>query len=168
MKKVIIAIGIVVIFAAYIFYQHEHQPSTSQTPVVSTSTGNNQPSPTDNNSPPTTPSAPATSTTPTTPMATQTSGQYKDGTYTGTVADAVYGKLQVIAVVQGGKITDVQFPVYPNDPGHTTDVSNQALPQLKSEAIAAQNANVDVVSGATQDSQAFVQSLQSALNQAKS
>lgn len=93
-------------------------------------------------------------------------GQYKDGTYTGTVADAFYGQLQVVVTIANGKITNVTFPVYPNEPGHTTDVSQQDLPILAQEAISAQSANVNVVSGATQDSQAFQQSLASALAQA--
>lgn len=103
-----------------------------------------------------------------TPGSTTTSqGQYKDGTYTGTAANAFYGTIQVAAVVSGGALTDVQFLQYPNEPGHSTQVSNEALPRLKQEAIAAQNANVDIVSGATQDSQAFQQSLASALALAK-
>jgi uncharacterized protein with FMN-binding domain len=94
-------------------------------------------------------------------------GQYTDGTYTGAVADAFYGKLQVTITVKGGAITNVTFPQAPSG-GHSSDVSAVALPQLAQEAIAAQSANVNVVSGATQDSQAFQQSLASALAQAKS
>jgi uncharacterized protein with FMN-binding domain len=82
------------------------------------------------------------------------------------VADAFYGNLQVTAVIQGGAIVDVQFPQYPTN-GHSGSVSATALPELKQEAIAAQSANVNIISGATQDSQAFQQSLASALAQAK-
>jgi uncharacterized protein with FMN-binding domain len=95
-------------------------------------------------------------------------GQYKDGTYTGSVADAVYGQLQVVATISGGMITNITWPVYPNNPGHTSQVSATALPALEQEAIAAQSANVNIVSGATQDSEAFQQSLAAALAQAKS
>src|ERR1700733_9290639 len=56
---------------------------------------------------------------------------YKDGTYTGSVADAVYGQLQVSVTISGGMITDVSFPVFPNTPGHTSQVSASALPALK-------------------------------------
>jgi uncharacterized protein with FMN-binding domain len=83
------------------------------------------------------------------------------------VTDAIYGQLQIVATVSGGKITDVSWPVYPNSGGHTIEVSASALPQLKQEAIATQSANVNIVSGATQTSQAFQQSLAAALNQAK-
>jgi uncharacterized protein with FMN-binding domain len=101
-------------------------------------------------------------------MAGMTMGTYKDGIYTGSVADAVYGKLQVVATISGGMITDITWPIYPNSGGHTIQVSASALPELKQEAIAAQSANVSVVSGATQDSEAFQQSLAAALAQAQS
>ena len=91
---------------------------------------------------------------------------YKDGQYTGTTADAYYGNIQVVAVIQGGKITDVQFLNYPQDRSTSIQISKRAMPILKSEAIAVQSARVDAVSGATDTSKAFVQSLTSALNQA--
>jgi uncharacterized protein with FMN-binding domain len=100
--------------------------------------------------------------------ATTGTGGYKDGTYTGTTANAVYGQLQVVVTISGGKITDVTFPVFPNSPGHTSQVSASALPALKQEAVVSQNANVAIVSGATQDSQAFQQSLAAALAMAQS
>ena len=92
----------------------------------------------------------------------------KDGTYTGPVTDAVYGKLEVVVTIKNGKIVDTECPIQPNAPGHTTQVSQSALPQLKQEAIAAQSANVSVVSGATQTSEAYQQSLAAALTQAQS
>lgn len=93
-----------------------------------------------------------------------TAAQYKDGTYTGSVANATpYGQIQVEAIISGGQISDIQFLKYPDAPGHTSDVSAATLPQLKAEAITAQSAKVDIVSGATQDSQAFQQSLGVAL-----
>ncbi len=94
-------------------------------------------------------------------------GVYKNGTYTGSIADAYYGNIQVQAVISNGKITDVKFLQYPNDRRTSIEINTQAMPYLKEEAIQAQNANVDGVSGATQTSQAFLQSLQSALDQAK-
>jgi uncharacterized protein with FMN-binding domain len=94
-------------------------------------------------------------------------GQYKDGQYTGAVADAFYGNLQVKAVVQGGKLSDVQFLDYPHDRRTSQEINSQAMPWLKDEAIQAQSAQVDLISGATLTSEAFVQSLQSALNQAR-
>lgn len=98
---------------------------------------------------------------------TQTSPMYKDGSYTGDVADAFYGNIQVQAMFQNGKIIDIQFLQYPNDSQTSTEINTRAIPSLKQEAIQAQSAQVDIVSGATQSSQAFIQSLQSALKKAK-
>jgi uncharacterized protein with FMN-binding domain len=107
---------------------------------------------------------------PTTPSATTssiaTAGQYKDGTYTGSVADAYYGSVQVQAVIANGAITDVQFLQYPSDNGNSANISQRSMPLLKAEAISVQNVHVDIISGATQTSQAFQQSLTAALNQA--
>lgn len=93
-------------------------------------------------------------------------GRYKNGQYTGDVIDAFYGNVQVRVTISGGKITDVTFLDYPHDRRTSQEINSQAMPFLKSEAIAAQSANVDIVSGATQTSRAFIQSLQSALTRA--
>ena len=108
---------------------------------------------------------PANGSTP--PPANQTADIYKNGSFTGNVADAFYGNVQVKAIISGGKITDVQFLQYPNDRGTSIEINTQAMPFLKQEAISAQSAQVDGVSGATQTSRAFIESLQSALEQAK-
>lgn len=94
------------------------------------------------------------------------SGLYKDGTYTGASADAYYGNIQVQAVIKNGKIADIRFLDYPQDRNRSIEINSQAMPYLKSEAISAQSAQVDVISGATATSQAFRQSLASALSQA--
>lgn len=93
---------------------------------------------------------------------------YKDGTYTGSVVNAFYGNVQVQATIQNGKISSVQFLQHPSDALRSQAINTLAMPNLQQEAIQAQTANVDIVSGATDTSQAFTQSLQSALNQAKS
>jgi len=73
----------------------------------------------------------------------------------------------VQVVVQGGKLTDVTFLDYPQTHQTSVYINSQAMPYLKQEAIQAQSANVNMVSGATLTSQAFIQSLASALSQAK-
>ncbi|GHO50369.1 hypothetical protein KSX_85320 [Ktedonospora formicarum] len=104
----------------------------------------------------------------TTPDATTTLGAlYKDGSYTGSVADAHWGNVQVKVVIQNGKITDVSFLQYPNERSRSVMINEYADPQLSSEAIQAQSANVDIVTGATDTSEAFMQSLADALSQAK-
>jgi len=159
MKKYIIGGVLVVAVVAYIIFANRNLPAV--TPTVPSET----PTSTGPASTPTT--TPPSGNPPAGGTITGSTGQYKDGTYTGSVADAFYGNLQVAVTVQGGAITDVTFPQAPSG-GHSSDVSAVALPALRQEAIAAQSANVNVVSGATQDSQAFQQSLASALVQAKS
>jgi uncharacterized protein with FMN-binding domain len=91
---------------------------------------------------------------------------FKDGTYTGSSEDTAYGTVQVAVVVSGGKITDVNFLKMPNDRGHTQEVTAFSEPLLKQETLQRQSAHIDFVTGATQTSEGYEQSLQSALNQA--
>lgn len=91
---------------------------------------------------------------------------YREGEYVGDVTDAYYGNMQVKVVIKGQKISDVQFLQYPNDRPTSVAINTQAMPLLKSETIHTQNANVDIVSGATQTSEAFIASLDSALKKA--
>jgi uncharacterized protein with FMN-binding domain len=92
---------------------------------------------------------------------------YKDGSFTGTSADAVYGYIQVRATISGGKLIDVTFLDYPQDRRDSIEINQQAMPMLKQQAISVQSAQVDGVSGATDTSHAFVQSLNDALTQAR-
>lgn len=147
MKKIILSLGVIVVFLAYAWHQKNE---ADQVQIIPPST-----SPT---------SVPTGSILPT--MASQ-QGRYKNGQYTGSVADAFYGNIQVQVVITGEKISDVLFLQYPNDRGTSIAINTQAMPYLKQEAIAVQNANVDIVSGATDSSLAFRQSLGSALAQAK-
>ena len=90
-------------------------------------------------------------------------GQYKDGQYTGPKVDAYWGQVQVEAIVQNGQITDVRFLQYPSDRRTSQRINSIVMPYLQTEAIQAQNANVDLISGATLTSEAFTESLQAAL-----
>lgn len=115
------------------------------------------------------PTVPPASPFPTTvPTATPVpNGQYKDGTFAGTQVDAYWGVVQVKAIIRGGKISDVQFIQYPSDRRTSQRINNIAMPDLTQEAVQAQDANVDIISGATLTSEAFAQSLQAALDHAK-
>jgi uncharacterized protein with FMN-binding domain len=87
------------------------------------------------------------------------------GQYTGSAVQIPFGTVQVQVTVANGKITDVQ-PLQMPGGGHSGQVSSYAAPQLRSEVLQAQSANVDSISGATYTSGAYQQSLQSALSQA--
>lgn len=94
-------------------------------------------------------------------------GIYNDGSYTGLRTDAYYGMVQVKATVKNGNLTDVVFLEYPSSHGTSRYINGQAMPILKQEAIEAQEVKVNIVSGATETSIAFWESLDSALTQAK-
>ncbi|WP_371597200.1 FMN-binding protein [Streptomyces sp. NBC_00564] len=88
------------------------------------------------------------------------------GTLTGTAVQTRYGPVQVRVTLKSGKITDVTAVTYPQDNPRDQQINSYAIPQLKREAITAQSANVDTVSGATYTSDGYRQSLQSALDSA--
>jgi uncharacterized protein with FMN-binding domain len=94
-------------------------------------------------------------------------GQYKDGVYTGSPADAYYGTVQIQATIQDGRLAAVDFLQYPNDRRTSQYINSQAMPILKREALQAQSADVSGVSGASDTSPAFIESLGDALAQAK-
>ncbi len=87
-------------------------------------------------------------------------------TYNGSVASTRWGDVQVTITVSGGKITDVAVPIYPANNGRDQEINAYALPTLRQETLAAQNANIDTVSGATVTSDGYLQSLQAALDAA--
>jgi len=95
-----------------------------------------------------------------------TTGSFKDGSYTGGAADAQWGNVQVKISIQNGRLTNVQFLQYPNHRDRSVEINDYAMPQLTSEAIQAQSSQVDIISGATDTSEAFMQSLGDALSQA--
>ncbi len=95
------------------------------------------------------------------------SAHYKDGAFTGDPVEILWGIVQVKAVIQSGKIADVQFLQMPFDRARSVEITDLAEPLLKSEAIKAQSAQVDLVSSATMTSIGFRQTLASALAQAK-
>ena len=89
-------------------------------------------------------------------------------TVTGDSADTRYGPVQVKITAVNGKITSVDAIDYPQNAPRDQEINSYAIPQLNQEALAAGNANIDVVSGATYTTDGYIQSLQSALDKLKS
>ena len=85
---------------------------------------------------------------------------------TGTVAQTRWGPVQVQLTVASGKITDVAVVQYPNGNGRDEEINARALPILIQETLDDQSARIDMVSGATVTSDGYLESLQSALDQA--
>jgi uncharacterized protein with FMN-binding domain len=89
------------------------------------------------------------------------------GTFAGSTVQTRFGPVQVEIVVADGKITNVKALQLTNDGGRSVQISNYAAPILRKEVLSAQSANVSSVGGATYTSEAYLSSLQSALDKAK-
>lgn len=86
---------------------------------------------------------------------------------TGGTVDTRWGPVQVKVTLNGSKLTAVDVLQQPNGNGRDAEINAQAIPILTQEALAAQSANIDAVSGASYTSEGYIASLQSALDAAK-
>lgn len=89
------------------------------------------------------------------------SGQAR--TVDGPVVDTEFGPYQVRVTFSGTTITDVLIITEPDD-GHSRRIASRAEPTLRGEALQAQSAHIDMVSGATITSDAYSRSLQAAID----
>lgn len=87
------------------------------------------------------------------------------GTYTGATAEHRYGSVAVTITVADGAITDATVQDGARD-GRSRQIASYAEPILRREVLAAQSAEVGMVSGATYTSRAYHVSLQAALDEA--
>jgi len=83
------------------------------------------------------------------------------------VADTQWGPVQVQLTVSNGKVSKVSVLQYPSGNGRDQEINDYALPILTQETVDAQSAQIDMVSGATVTSNGYLESLQSALDQAR-
>lgn len=93
-------------------------------------------------------------------------GTYKDGTYTGNTASEHYGTVTVTVTISGGRITDATAQTTIRE-RRSQQYVDRAVPVLREAVIAANSAEVNTVSGSTFTSEAYLTSLQSALDQAR-
>ncbi len=166
MKKIVISFSVLAIYGIYSIGIRHQSPvigkpaslKNNNNTIASNNTSNSLSTSSSSNSNSNSNSSSTSSVT--------TSSKYTDGTYVGPTEDAYYGNVQVSVTISGGKINDVKFLQYPNSHYTSVIINQQAMPYLKQEAIQSQSSNVQLISGATFTSQAFVQSLQAALNKA--
>ena len=110
-------------------------------------------------------SAPATGSTPAaTPSARAGGTTDQARTAAGSVEQYGYGKLSVRVTVRGSQIVAVSVPVLQTIDQYSQQLAVQVIPMLRSEVLAAHGAQIHGVSGATYTSEAYAQSLQSALD----
>lgn len=88
------------------------------------------------------------------------------GTYAGSVVQTRFGAVQVQITVKAGAITDVAALQLTDDDRKSVQISNRAAPLLRAAVIKAQSAQVQTISGATVTSDAYLTSLQAALDAA--
>jgi uncharacterized protein with FMN-binding domain len=83
---------------------------------------------------------------------------------TSNVANTAYGPVQIQVTVKQNKITKVTVLQQPQGTSNDIRIGNFAFPKLIQETLAAQNAKIDMVSGATYTSGGYIKSLQSVLD----
>ena len=92
---------------------------------------------------------------------------YADGTVIGEAVTTRFGSMQVEVVIADGRIVDVVTLEVPSRDRHSVELSERAASVLRTAVLEAQSAEVDLVSGATYSSDAYLRSVQSALDQAQ-
>ena len=118
-------------------------------------------------------SGPATATASPVPTATagsittgSTAATYVDGSVAGPTVSTRFGDVQVKVTISGGVVSDVAALQLPSGDGNSQRISRVVEPILRDEALTAQTAQIDLVSGATYTSRGYEKSLQAALDKA--
>jgi len=112
-----------------------------------------------------TPSPSAAGSAPTaTPSARPGGATGRARTVAGSVVQYGYGQLSVTVTVRGSQIVAVSVPVLHTIDQYSQQLAQQVIPMLRSEVLAAHGARIHGVSGATYTSEAYAQSIQSALD----
>lgn len=136
--------------------------STTSSTASNTNTNTNTNSNSDTTNTSTSSNSAATESASPTPTKTATVGV--SGSFTGDAYNVSYGMVQVKITVSNGKITDavaLQSPM-----GRSQRFSDYAIPNLRSQTLAAQSAAIRGVSGASYTSYGWYKSLISALQKA--
>jgi uncharacterized protein with FMN-binding domain len=160
MRRILVAVtgtiaGVIAVFL--------YPTSVNQTVAVSTVTGSTS---TSTSSTGTTSSSSPTSSASSSPTssASSSSSSAASGTFSSTTSMR-YGTVTVTITVKNGQITAASGSQSSND-NRSQMIASQAIPTLNSAAVAAQSAKISLVSHATYTSDAYVQSLQAAIDQA--
>lgn len=144
-----IAASVAVLIDGYLmFFKHDQSQETAQSQATAASDTESE------------------SSTTTSSSTSSSNSTMKDGTYTGKSTRTEWGDVQVKITVASGKITQITVLKHPTG-GKSDEINSRSLPTYKQEALAAQSANINQVSGATETYKGFTGSLQSAINQAE-
>lgn len=144
-----ISASVAVLIDGYLmFFKHDQSQETAQSQATAASDTESE------------------SSTTTSSSTSSSNSTMKDGTYTGKSTSTEWGDVQVKITVASGKITQITVLKHPTG-GKSDKINSRSLPTYKQEALAAQSANINQVSGATETYKGFTGSLQSAINQAE-
>lgn len=102
------------------------------------------------------------------PVVTPSASPTGTRTATGPLVNYYFGTLSVSVTTTGSKITNVTIKSL-SDGGNSLSqsIDQQSIPMLEAQALSAQSAKIQGVSGASYTSAGFAQSLQGALTQLK-
>lgn len=144
-----ISASVAVLIDGYLmFFKHDQSQETAQSQATAASDTESE------------------SSTTTSSSTSSSNSTMKDGAYTGKSTSTEWGDVQVKITVASGKITQITVLKHPTG-GKSDEINSRSLPTYKQEALAAQSANINQVSGATETYKGFTGSLQSAINQAE-
>ncbi|MDU3492639.1 MAG: FMN-binding protein, partial [Limosilactobacillus fermentum] len=139
-----ISASVAVLIDGYLmFFKHDQSQETAQSQATAASDTESE------------------SSTTTSSSTSSSNSTMKDGTYTGKSTSTEWGDVQVKITVASGKITQITVLKHPTG-GKSDEINSRSLPTYKQEALAAQSANINQVSGATETYKGFTGSLQSA------
>jgi len=140
--------------------------SAGTTPRSATTTTPGGASPPTTGPPPPTPTSAPTAQGPTTTNPPTTTAPATTRSATGPSVNYNFGLISVTATVSGSKLTNVSIASL-DDGGspRSQSIDQQSIPMLEQQALQAQSANIQGVSGASYTSSGFQQSLQAALSQ---
>jgi uncharacterized protein with FMN-binding domain len=149
-RSIAAAVGTVAGLAALLGYK-SGTPPVRTTGVAATSSGGGA----------------ATDTPSTAPATSPTTAPSANKTVDGALITTRFGDVQVEAVLSGSRLVDVSTLTLPTDRPRSAQISSIAAPILRREALAAQGASINTVSGATYTSDAYARSLQAAIDAAR-
>ena len=167
MRRIVIWLASTVTVVVLLFgYHTSTNTSTSTAATAAGSTVPGAPAVPTTTPPTSAPPDPSASPSPTSGSRSSGSSSSVTQTFTGDSTSTRWGPVQVEITVTDSRVTDVSVPVSPSGNQRDVEINDRALPVLVQETLAAQSADIDMVSGATVTSDGYLTSLQSALDQA--
>ena len=168
MKRGLVALGSTATGLALLFSYHSH-PAEVRSATPPTAGSSPDASPPQASSPATKggegqASLPATGPGSTASTPSTTAPASATRTASGSDVQYRFGDIEVQVTESGSRITNVSVVRNDSPDARSYQINSQAVPVLEQETVSAGSAQIDAVSGATYTSDAYLQSLQSAID----